>query len=193
MSEHAANFENVNILLGVSGGISAYKAVEVGSSVRKAGGKVKTVMTENACRLVGPKSFEAVTGSPVYSSLWSSSEEYQISHVSLSEWADIVVVAPATADIIGKAANGICDEILSTVLCTCWARPRLFAPAMNNNMWTNAAVQKNIGTLKEMGVQFIGPEEGVLACGTEGLGRMSEPADILKRIEEIARQIQRNK
>ena len=102
-------------------------------------------------------------------------------------------MAPATANIIGKIANGICDDLLSTTLCACWAKPTLLAPAMNNNMWTNAAVQRNIKAVKGMGFKLTGPEKGRLACGTEGIGRMSEPQDILEAIEKIASEIKRNK
>jgi phosphopantothenoylcysteine decarboxylase/phosphopantothenate--cysteine ligase len=180
----------MNILLGVSGGIAAYKAVDLASKLTSGGAKVKTVMTENACRLVGPPSFEGVTGSAVFTSLWSTPEEYKIGHIALEEWADIIVVAPATANIIGKIANGICDDLLSTILCAAWpviqSKAVLLAPAMNNNMWSNPAVQRNVAAIKEMGIQLIGPVEGRLACGTEGIGRMSEPQDILKAIEKIA-------
>jgi phosphopantothenoylcysteine decarboxylase/phosphopantothenate--cysteine ligase len=183
--------DRLNVLLGVSGGVAAYKAVDLASKLTCAGAKVRTVMTENACRFVGPKSFEAVTGSAVFSSLWNGPEEYKISHVSLADWADIVVVAPATANIIGKVANGICDDLLSTTLCACWQKPTLLAPAMNNNMWDNPAVQRNVKLIKDMGFQLIGPEKGRLACGTEAIGRMAEPQDILEQINKIASKIKR--
>src|SRR4030042_639953 len=167
-----------HILLGVSGGVAAFKAVDLASKLTAAGATVKTIMTENACQLICPKSFEAVTGQPVYTNMWQTDEEFEIGHVSAADWADIVVVAPATANIIGKIANGICDDLLSTVLCVCWTLIKsgaaLLAPAMNNNMWDNAAVQRNIEKIKEMGFQLIGPEEGRLACGTEGIGRSEE-------------------
>jgi len=183
--------DNINILLGVSGGIAAYKAVDLASKLTGAGANVNTVMTENACRLIGPKSFEAVTGSAVFTSLWDGPAEYKISHVNLADWADIVVVAPATANIIGKIANGICDDLLSTTLCACWQKPILLAPAMNDNMWTNKAVQRNVELIKGMGFQLIGPEKGRLATGKEGIGRMAEPQDILEQIKEIASKIKR--
>jgi phosphopantothenoylcysteine synthetase/decarboxylase len=186
-----------NVLLGVSGGVAAYKAVDLASKLTEAGATVNTVMTENACQFIRPKSFEAVTCQPVYTSLWSASEEYEISHVSLVEWADIVAVVPATANIIGKAANGICDDLLSTILCAATrlikSGAALLAPAMNDNMWNNPAVQRNIKMVIEMGFQLIGPEKGRLACGTEGVGRMSEPQDILEAIEKVASKIKRGK
>ena len=177
--------KKINILLGVSGGIAAYKVVDLASKLTAAGARVKTVMTEAACRFVGPKSFEAVTGSAVFTSLWSKSEEHRIKHVSLVDWADIVVVAPATANIIGKIANGICDDLLSATFCVCWQKPILLAPAMNGNMWNNPIVQRNLKTLKEMGFNSIGPTKGRLADGTIAEGRMSEPKDILEAIEKI--------
>ena len=182
--------DNLNILLGVTGGIAAYKAVDLASKLTAAGAGVRTVMTEAACRLVGPKSFEAVTGSAVFTSMWDAPEEYTINHIALVDWANLVVVAPATADIIGKIANGICDDLLSTILCACWPLTQsgrtLLAPAMNKNMWANPAVQNNVTKIKEMGVQLIGPVEGRLACGAEGPGRMAEPKDIFEAIEKIA-------
>ena len=193
MPKKKSNLSGLNILLGVSGGVAAYKAVDLASRLTASGARVNTIMTENACRLIGPKSFEAVTNSAVYTTLWNTTQEYKISHINLADWADIVVVAPATANIIGKIANGICDDLLSTTLSACWAKPTLLAPAMNNNMWTNAAVQRNIETVKGVGSKLIGPEKGRLACGTEGIGRMSEPQDILEAIEKIASEIKRNK
>jgi phosphopantothenoylcysteine decarboxylase/phosphopantothenate--cysteine ligase len=187
------NLDNLNTLLGVSGGIAAYKAVDLASSLTVAGARVNTVMTENACRFVSPKSFEAVTGLSVFTSLWSMPEEYKSGHIAILDWADIVVVAPATADIIGKIANGICDDLLSTTLCACWGKPTLLAPAMNNNMWTNPAVQRNVRMLKKMGFKVIGPVKGRLACGTEAIGRMSEPQEILEAIAKLTSKIERRK
>jgi phosphopantothenoylcysteine synthetase/decarboxylase len=187
--------DNLNILLGVSGGIAAYKVVDLAGKLTAAGAGVNTVMTENACRLVGPKSFEAVTCSAVFTGLWNTPEEYKIGHIALVDWADIVVVAPATANIIGKIANGICDDLLSTALCVSWplieSGAALLAPAMNDNMWNNPAVQRNVKTIKEMGFGLIGPVEGRLACGKEGIGRMAEPHDILEAIEKIASKIKK--
>jgi phosphopantothenoylcysteine synthetase/decarboxylase len=189
--------KTLNILLGVSGGVAAYKAVDLASKLTAAGARVNTVMTENACQLICPKSFEAVTGQPVYTNMWQTNGEFKIGHVSAADWADIVVVAPSTANIIGKIANGICDDLLSTTLCVCWPLIKtgmaLLAPAMNDNMWNNPAVQRNIERVIEMGFMLIGPEQGRLACGTEGIGRMSEPQDILEAIEEITSKLKRKK
>ena len=193
MPKEKSNLYNLNVLLGVSGAIAAYKAVDLASKLTGVGAKLNTVMTENACRLVGPKSFEAVTNSAVFNSLWNGPDEYKISHIALVDWADIVVVAPATANIIAKIAVGICDDLLSTTLCACWAGQTLLAPAMNSNMWNNPAVQRNVRTVKEMGFELIGPIKGRLACGTEGIGRMAEPQDILEALERIASEIKLKK
>jgi len=189
----AGVLKDLNILLGVTGGIAAYKAVDLAGKLTTAGANVRTAMTASACQLVGPKSFEAVTGAPVFTSLWSDPQGHQMSHIALADWAQIVVVAPATADIIAKAANGICDDLLSTVLCTCWATPTLFAPAMNTRMWENPATQRNVQTLRAAGVRMVGPAAGRLACGTEGLGRMAEPQEILAAIETLSAETIREK
>ena len=192
MAKRKSNLSGTNILLGVSGGIAAYKAVDLAGKLTASGANVKTVMTENACRLVGPKRFEAITNAPVYTSLWQGGGgggEYKIGHINLADWARIIVIAPATANIIAKIANGICDEILSTVLCACWQKPTLLAPAMNEKMWINPAVVRNIGTVKKMGFEITGPDKGRLACGDEAVGRMSEPGEIIKAMERIASKI----
>jgi len=189
--------KGLNILLGVSGGIAVYKAVDLASKLTAAGAGVNTVMTEAACELVRPKCFEAVTCSAVFIDLWGTTEEYKVGHIALVDWADIVVVAPATANIIGKVANGICDDLLSTTLCAATklieSGAAILTPAMNNNMWNNPAVQRNVKTIKEMGFQLTGPVKGRLACGTEAIGRMSEPQDIIKTIEETAAKIKKRK
>ena len=110
---------------------------------------------------------------------------YQIGHIQIADWADAVVVAPATADIIAKMAAGICDDLLSTTLCVCWQKPILIAPAMNTRMWDHPVTQKNVSTLIDLKVRMIGPEAGRLACGTEGPGRMTEPADILAALNQL--------
>ena len=178
--------ENLNILLGVTGGIAAYKAVDLASKLTAAGASVRTIMTANAAQFVAAKSFEAVTHGPVFTTLWSATEEFRSAHISLTDWAQIVVVAPATASIIGKVAGGICDDLLSTTLCVCWQKPTLFAPAMNNRMWENPTTQRNVATLKLAGAHIVGPNAGRLACGTEAVGRMAEPTEIVEAIEAVA-------
>ena len=184
---------NKNILLGVTGGIAAYKAVDLASKLTAAEAHVKTVMTDNACRFVAPLSFEAITRSAVFTSMWNPPEGHKIGHIALSDWADIVVVAPASANIIAKIAHGICDDLLSTLICASGpliAQGRvLLAPAMNNKMWENPVVRKNVETIKTLGFQLIGPSEGRLACGTKGPGRMSEPQEIFEAIVKISEKL----
>ncbi len=186
-----------HVLLGVSGGVAAYKAVDLASKLTAAGAKVHTIMTDNACQLIRPKSFEAVTNAEVFTGLWNTNNEFKTGHINLVSWADIVVVAPATANIIGKIANGICDDLLSTTLCVCWPLIKsgavILAPAMNDSMWNNPAVQRNIRTVKKMGFRLVGPAKGRLACGSEGIGRMSEPQEILEAIEKIASKLKQKK
>jgi phosphopantothenoylcysteine synthetase/decarboxylase len=187
MEHDMSHLAGKNIVLGVSGGIAAYKAADLASKLTCAGAKVYTVMTENACKLILPKTFEALTANPVFTTMWTQPQDYKIKHVDLAQAADLVVVAPATADVIAKMASGICDEVLTTTLCAAWKKPTLIAPAMNDNMWSNPVVQRNVKTLAELGIHFIGPEKGRLACGSDDvIGRMSEPADILDRLDFLA-------
>ena len=185
MAKESSILTDLNVLLGVTGGIAAYKAVYLASKLTAAGAKVSTIMTENACQLIMPKSFEAVTNSSVFTSMWQPKDDHKITHINLAQNANIIVVAPVTANMIAKIANGICDDLLSTVLCACWDKTILIAPAMNEKMWANPVVQKNVETVKQMGIKTIGPETGRLACQTEGPGRMAEPAEIIKEIESI--------
>jgi len=181
------NLGGVQILLGVCGGIAAYKAADLASKLTGAGARVYTVMTENATKLVAPKTFEAVTGQPVFLTMWTRPEDFKIKHIDLAQTAQIAVVAPATANIIAKLAMGIADDVLTTTLCAAWKKPTLIVPAMNDQMWANPVVERNVKTLKDLGYEFLGPETGRLACGTEGVvGRMSEPADILKTLDSMA-------
>ncbi len=183
MTQNKPQFDQAKILLGVSGGIAAYKAADLASKLTAAGAVVRTIMTDSACKLITPATFEAVTGQPVYTSLWQGPEDFKIGHIQTADWADVVVVAPATANIIGKIAGGICDDLLSTTLCVCWDKPVLLAPAMNNKMWANPIVQQNISVLTDpLKFKTIGPESGRLACGTKGTGRMAEPADIIEAL-----------
>jgi phosphopantothenoylcysteine synthetase/decarboxylase len=187
MAKENSAVNGMKVLLGVSGGVAVYKAVDLASKLTAAGALVDTVMTENACKFVLPKSFEAVTGRTVYTSMWENPAGFQIEHISLADSADIIVVAPATANIIGKASNGICDDLLSTVLCVCWQKGVLFVPAMNEKMWQNPAVGQNVRRLNEMGFEIIGPQTGRLACGAEGIGRMAEVADIMRQVEKMTK------
>jgi phosphopantothenoylcysteine decarboxylase/phosphopantothenate--cysteine ligase len=170
------------IVLGVTGGIAAYKACEIVREIRKEGGNVRVVMTASATRFVTPLTFQTLSGNPVVTELFDLISESEIGHISLAQRADLVMVAPATANILGKVRNGIADDMLSTVLMATGA-PVLFAPAMNSQMYASAAVQENLERLRARGFHFVDPGEGELACGTVGPGRLADPA----RIVEMAR------
>ena len=181
-----AKLNGMKVLLGITGGIAAYKAADLASKLTGGGATVRTVMTEAACNLVGPATLEAVTGQPVYTSLWTGPGDFKINHIHLVDWADCIVIAPATADMIAKIACGICDDLLSTTLCTCWDKKVLLAPAMNTQMWANPIMQKNLKVLTgELNYQTIGPEQGRLACGTTGPGRMAEVPTILEALFKL--------
>ncbi len=182
--------KDCKILLGVSGGIAAYKSAYLASMLVREGATVRCILTESACRLISPRTFEAVTSKQVITSMWQSTESRHITHINLLDENDIIVVAPATANIIAKAANGIADDMLSTTLCAGWQKHVIVAPAMNSNMWRNPATGRNIELLKAQNWTFTGPKSGRLACGDEGIGRMSEPEDIVKDIKDVvSRQI----
>ena len=171
------------ILVGVTGGIAAYKAADLVSLLAQEGAAVSVVMTEHAQRFVGPLTFQALSRRPVYTDLFAEGA-YEADHIALADRAEAAVVAPATANVIGKLAAGIADDLLSTVLVALRV-PVILAPAMNEAMWNHPAVQANVETLRRRGVRFVGPEEGRLACGTEGLGRMAEPETILAEIVAV--------
>ncbi len=185
--------KSCRVLLGVTGGIAAYKALELARLFRKTGWDVQTVMTVSARKFVGPESFRALTGHPVAIELFPKARPEDtgrraanVEHVDLATSADLVVVAPATANIIGKLASGIADDLLSTLLLavpkeTVQDGRALFAPAMNTNMWQNPAVMTNVRQLAAAGYRFIAPGEGELACGTSGPGRMADPQVIFER------------
>ena len=173
-----------HVVLGVTGGIAAYKACELTSRLRKAGAETKIIMTKNACEFVRPLTFETLSNQTVVTDTFDRPETRDVAHVSLAKWADVFVIAPATANMLAKMACGIADDMLSTTVLATRA-PVLAAPAMNTGMWENAATKANVETLKGRGVRFVGPEGGFLACGDTGAGRMSEPEDIFAAIEEI--------
>lgn len=176
-----AVLQNKSIILGVSGGIAAYKAVELVRLLQKRGAKVRVMMTRNAEWFVGPMTFEALTGQPVCTSLFETGKEASIKHVEWAGSADAVVVAPATANIIGKLANGIADDALSTFLLAV-TRPLIMCPAMNTHMYESRPVQRNLEMLRSDGVFIVSPDVGEMACGTTGPGRLPDPAEILDRI-----------
>ncbi len=170
------------IVLGVTGGIAVYKAVDLVSRLRKQKAEVKVVMTQSATKFVAPLTFQEISANPVVVSMWDEIHEYSIEHIALAAWADLFVVAPATANIIGKMAAGIADDMLSTTVMATNA-PVLVCPAMNSNMYTNAVTQQNLATLKGRGFFIMEPGYGLMACGTTGPGRLPEPAEIVTAIE----------
>lgn len=174
------------IVLGVSGGIAAYKAAELVRLLKKSDCEVKVVMTNAAEEFVQPLTFQSLSGNAVYNKMFDQDMELHIGHISLARWADLIVVAPATANIIGKLANGIADDLLSTV-CMAFRGNIVVVPAMNEAMWESRAVQKNITELKSWGWHILGPAEGYQACGETGLGRMIESSEIVSHIERISR------
>ena len=170
------------ILLGLSGGIAAYKAAELTRLLTLAGAEVRVVMTAAACRFITPVTMQALSGNPVHSDLWDASVPNNMAHIELSRGCDAIVIAPASADFLAKLAQGLCDDLLSTV---CLARecPLLVAPAMNVQMWCAAATRRNIGQLAMDGVAILGPASGDQACGEVGMGRMLEAEEIYEEIE----------
>jgi phosphopantothenoylcysteine decarboxylase/phosphopantothenate--cysteine ligase len=172
------------IVLCVTGGIAAYKAADLASKLRQRGANVTVAMTEAAMKLVLPITFEAVSGNQVATTLWPPPGTRPLDHISLSQRARIVVVAPATANFIGKVAAGIADDVVTTtVMASFPSVPVLIAPAMNDRMWANPVLQRNVKTLAELGYKIVGPGEGWLACGTTGKGRMAEVDEIIQAIE----------
>ena len=174
------------IALGVTGGIGAYKAVEVARGLQKRGHEVVAIMTASATRFVGPLTFEAITRRRVITDQFEPGANADIEHIALASSIDLLLVAPATANIIGKFANGIADDFLST-LYTATRAPVLIAPAMNTQMFAHEAVRRNLDTLAARGVRFVEPGEGYLACGWIGKGRLAEPDEIVAAAETVLR------
>ena len=170
------------ILLGITGGIAAYKAAELTRLLVKAGADVRVAMTEAATRFVGPTTMQALSGQPVWTDLWDQRVKDAMGHIELSRDRELILVAPASADFMAKLAHGLCDDLLST-LCVARRCPLMVAPAMNVEMWQNAATQRNAEALRADGVQIVGPASGGQACGEMGMGRMTEPADILADVQ----------
>lgn len=176
-----------NILIGVTGGIAAYKSAGIVSLLKKKGYNVKVVMTENATKIIGPLTLETLSRNRIYVDMWDSNPHYEVEHISLADWADVVLIAPATYNIIGKVANGIADDMLTTVISAVSVRkPVFFALAMNVNMYENPILKENINKLKSFGYRFIDAEEGLLACNYSAKGRMSEPENIVDGIERYS-------
>lgn len=180
----ARDLSGREIIVCVSGGIAAYKTCEVVSRLVQRGAGVTVAMTQSAQHFVGPTTFQALSGRSVVTDLWSEDGPGDVQHISVTERADLMLIAPATANIIGKIACGIADDVVTTLVISA-ASPVLLAPAMNPRMWANPSVERNLATLKERGFALVGPGEGWLACRSEGAGRMAEPHEMLAKIESL--------
>ncbi|MBO9661285.1 MAG: bifunctional phosphopantothenoylcysteine decarboxylase/phosphopantothenate--cysteine ligase CoaBC [Dokdonella sp.] len=174
----------MRVLLGVSGGIAAYKACELVRRLRDAGADVRVVLTENAARFVTPLTFQALSGQPVRSGLWDDSAEASMGHLELAHWAQHVLIAPASADLIARLAHGLADDLLAT-LCLASTAPLSIAPAMNVRMWAHAATQANVATLRQRGATFLGPADGPMAENESGPGRLLEPHQIVAELAAL--------
>jgi len=172
------------ILLGLTGGVAAYKAAELTRQFIKAGADVRVVMTEAATRFIGPVTMQALSGQAVFTDLWDARIADNMAHIELSRDRDLMLIAPASTDFMGKVANGLADDLLST-LCIARRCPLLVAPAMNVEMWSNAAMQRNVKTLITDGVTILGPGTGEQACGETGMGRMLEPEQIFEAVVDF--------
>ena len=179
-----------NILLGVTGSIAAYKAVDIASVLTKGGFEVNVIMTRDALHFITPLPFKTLSRHPVITDLYDEEEGWKPAHIQLADEADLLLIAPATANMIAKLAHGLADDALTCIALA--LRPEakvLIAPAMNGKMWLHAATQKNVETLKSRGTEFIGPEAGLLSCGYEGLGRLWGIDQITQRASELMRAV----
>lgn len=173
-----------NIILGVTGGIAAYKCVDLVSRLRKQGANVHVILTKGAQNFVTETAMREISGNPVVISMWQEIQQYDVEHIALAQLADVVLVAPATANVIAKCACGMADDMLTTTLLATKA-PVFFAPAMNTNMYENSITQQNLHTLQERGCHIIDPAAGHLACGTSGVGRMPEPQELVEILADF--------
>jgi phosphopantothenoylcysteine decarboxylase/phosphopantothenate--cysteine ligase len=175
------NLQNAKILLIISGGVAAYKSLELIRLLKKSGASVRCILSKGGAQFITPLSVASISGAPVYDDLWSLKDETEMGHIRLSREADLIVIAPASANMMAKMAHGIADDLASTTLLAA-DKTVLIAPAMNYKMWEHPATQANIQTLKSRGVSMIGPNAGDMACGEHGMGRMAEPEEILEAI-----------
>lgn len=169
------------VLLGVTGGIAAYKSASLASLLVKAGAEVRVIMTENATNFITPITFETLTGHKCLTDTFDRNFEFKVEHIALAQKADVVVIAPTTANVIAKLAHGLADDMLTTTVLASKA-PKIIAPAMNTGMYENPITQDNISSLKKYGMQIIEPANGLLACGDKGAGKMPEPETIAQYI-----------
>lgn len=178
------NLESKKVLVGVTGGIAAYKTAYVVRLLKKARAEVRVVMTRSAGQFISPLTFAALSEHPVGTDLFDPATRHEIQHVRWADWAELALIAPATANIIGKAAHGIADDLLSSLILALQC-PVVFAPAMHHQMWSHPAVQRNLEMLKSYGYKIIDPAEGDLASGDVGIGRMREPEEILAYLRAL--------
>ena len=173
-----------NILIGVTGGIAAYKVVEVASRLKKSGANVKVIMTHNATEFVSPRTFQEITNNAVSVDMFADAANFHVAHISLADFADLILIVPATANFLAKMAHGIADDLLTTTVLA-FDKEILLAPSMNTKMFDNPATQANLELLKSRGIKILEPNSGNLACGTVGKGRLPEPAEICAEVEKI--------
>ncbi|MBO4861759.1 MAG: phosphopantothenoylcysteine decarboxylase [Firmicutes bacterium] len=173
-----------NVILGVTGSIAAYKAADIANGLTKKGVSVQVVMTESARKLIAPATFQVLTKNKVHTDVFDDSDPSVVQHIALAKKADLMIVAPATANFLAKAAAGIADDMLTTVLTAFINKPVIVCPAMNTMMYDNPVTQRNIGTLKELGFTFVEPREALLACGDVGRGALANVDDIIEAAME---------
>ena len=181
-------FNNLNIVVGITGGIAAYKACGIVSYLKREGANVDVIMTKNACEFITPLTLETLSGNKVVIDMFNSPDYMDVKHISLAKKADLFLIVPATANIIGKVANGIADDMLSTTIMATKA-PVIFAPAMNNGMFENPIVQDNIKKLQNYGYKIIEPSIGHLACGYEAKGKLAKSEDIINYVKVLTKEM----
>ena len=176
--------KNINIVIGITGGIAAYKACDIVSYLKKDGFNIDVIMTKNACEFITPLTLETLSGNKVITDMFERPDHREVEHISLARKADLFLIVPATANILGKVANGIADDMLSTTIMATKA-PVIFAPAMNDGMYSNPIVQDNIKKLENYGYKFIEPATGHLACGYDGKGKLAKKEDIIDYVKLV--------
>ena len=184
MAAYPSSASKKRLILGVTGGVAAYKAAELARLLTQGGIDVQTVMTQVACRFVGPVTFQSLTGNSVYTDLWDANALHNMAHINLSRDADMILTAPASADFIAKLAHGMADDLLTT-LCLARNCPLMIAPAMNRQMWENPATQRNLSLLRQDGIKIVGPASGEQACGEIGMGRMLEADELAEAVRMV--------
>ncbi|MBR3145695.1 MAG: bifunctional phosphopantothenoylcysteine decarboxylase/phosphopantothenate--cysteine ligase CoaBC [Bacilli bacterium] len=179
--------KNINIVIGITGGIAAYKACGIVSYLKSEGANVDVIMTKNACEFITPLTLETLSGNKVITDMFERPDHREVEHISLARKADLFLIVPATANILGKVANGIADDMLSTTIMATKA-PVVFAPAMNDGMYSNPIVQDNIKKLRDYGYKFIEPATGHLACGYDGKGKLAKNEDIIDYVKVLVKE-----